>query len=272
MTWSDVPDPEFPAIGVAGWVRIVLRGTALVIWIGVWFAIFLVFRVVEQLINGEDRPLTPLITQIVCRGGLILVGLQFKTRGAPMQQKGAVVANHSSWLDIFTLNASQRVYFVAKSEIAGWPGIGWLARATGTVFIRRDRRDAAAQKAVFEDRLRAGHKLLFFPEGTSSDGLRILPFKSTLFAAFFEHDLRDFTHIQPATLTYRAPKGAPADFYGWWGDTDLLAHILQILSAPTQGSVELTLHHPLPVAAFDNRKQLAEACETAVRGNLDLRL
>jgi lyso-ornithine lipid O-acyltransferase len=97
-----------------------------------------------------------------------------------MQHKGALVANHASWLDIFTLNACDRIYFVSKSEVAGWPGIGWLARATGTVFINRQGREAQMQKLLFEARLRAGHRLLFFPEGTSTDGQRVLDFKSTL--------------------------------------------------------------------------------------------
>ena len=67
-----------------------------------------------------------------------------------MTAPGAIVANHSSWLDIFALNAAQRVYFVAKSEVAGWPGIGWLARATGTVFIARKGTEAKKQQEIFE--------------------------------------------------------------------------------------------------------------------------
>lgn len=272
MTWSEVPDPEFPPISLMGWLRAAVRGSALLLWIGLGFCLFLILRLAEMLINGEGRPLTPLITQAVCRGALILVGVRYQVRGKAMTHKGAVVANHSSWLDIFALNAGQQVYFVSKAEIAGWPGIGGLAKATGTVFIRRDPRDAAAQKKIFETRLRAGHKLLFFPEGTSSDGLRILPFKSTLFAAFFERDLREFSHIQPATLTYRAPRGVEPSFYGWWGETDFVAHLLQVLAAPRQGSVTLTLHQPLPVALFSDRKALSKACEAAVRGGIDLRL
>ena len=95
-----------------------------------------------------------------------------------------VVANHASWLDIFALNAPQRIYFVSKDEVRDWPGIGWLARATGTVFIARKSREAGVQARLFETRMAAGHRLLFFPEGTSTDGRRVLPFKTTLFAAF----------------------------------------------------------------------------------------
>jgi lyso-ornithine lipid O-acyltransferase len=153
-----------------------------------------------------------------------------------MRERGAVVANHSSWMDIFALNARKRVYFVSKAEVARWPGIGWLARATGTVFINRDPKEARAQQTVFEARLKAGHKLLFFPEGTSTDGQRILPFKSTLFGAFFAPDLRDILWVQPVTVIYTAPPGEDPRFYAWWGDMSFGGHLLKDAGgAPARG-------------------------------------
>ena len=185
-----------------------------------------------------------------------------------MAMKGAVVANHASWLDIFTLNAVQRIYFVAKAEVAGWAGIGWLARATGTVFINRRGREAKAHKALFEARLRAGHKLLFFPEGTSTDGLRVLPFKSTLFEAFFTHGLEHVMHIQPVSVVYRAPPAAEPRFYGWWGEMAFAPHLLKVLAARRQGTVEVVFHEPVSVDAFPGRKALAAHCEAQVRSAL----
>ena len=185
-----------------------------------------------------------------------------------MEGRGAVVANHVSWLDIFALNAPQRIYFVAKSEVASWPGIGWLARATGTVFIRREARDAQLQKAMFEARLRAGHHLCFFPEGTNSDGIRILPFKPTLFAAFYGHGLAEILSIQPVTLVYVAPPGRDPRFYGWWGSLSFGAHLLQVLAQIRQGRVEVIFHDPIPVAGTASRKAMAAHCEAAVREGL----
>ena len=179
---------------------------------------------------------------------------------------GAVVANHSSWLDIFALNARKRIYFVSKSEVAAWPGIGWLARATGTVFIARATRAAKEQRKLFEDRLHAGHKLLFFPEGTSTDGRRVLLFKSTLFAAFFTNELRDEMWIQPVSVAYSAPPGEDARFYGWWGDMEFGPHLLKVLAQSPHGAVDVTYHAPLRVADFPDRKALAATCEAAVRG------
>ncbi len=185
-----------------------------------------------------------------------------------MAGAGAVVANHASWLDIFALNARKRIYFVSKSEVAGWPGIGWLARATGTVFIARDRRDAANQVKIFRDRLAAGHKLLFFPEGTSTDGLQVLPFKPTLFAAFFDPDLYDTLQIQAVTLNYSPPTGQPPWFYGWYGDMAFGPHLLQTLGAKTPGGVTVTYHPPVNVRDFADRKALAKHLETTVRDGL----
>jgi 1-acyl-sn-glycerol-3-phosphate acyltransferase len=182
-----------------------------------------------------------------------------------MAQAGAQVANHGSWLDVLVLNAGDRVYFVSKSEVSDWPGIGWLARATGTLFISRRAQEAGSQKTAFEDRLQAGHRLLFFPEGTSTDAQRILPFKSSLFAAFFAEGLEDDMHIQPVTVSYKAPDGVDPRFYGWWGDMGFGDHALRLLAARRQGSVEVTYHAPLAVADATDRKALAKSAEEAVK-------
>ncbi len=227
--------------------------------------LLLLVRLVERPLFGMSRPITPFITQGVCKAAFPIIGLRRRVRGRPMHHRGAIVANHCSWLDIFALNACDRVYFVAKSEVAGWAGIGWLARATGTVFIRRKGGDAKAQQAVLEARLRAGHRLLFFPEGTSSDGLRVLPFKSTLFSAFYGHGIDDFLHVQPVSVIYTAPPGEDPAVYGWWADMGFGPHFLTVLSRPRQGSVEVVFHDPVRVNAYASRKELALACERAVR-------
>jgi 1-acyl-sn-glycerol-3-phosphate acyltransferase len=161
---------------------------------------------------------------------------------------------------------------VAKAEVAGWPGIGWLARAAGTVFIRRDRAEAAAQARLFEARLEAGHRLAFFPEGTSTDGRRVLPFNSTLFQAFFADHLRSGLRVQPVTIVYTAPPGEDPRFYGWWGDMEFGSHLLRVLAAPRRGRVEVIWHPPVPVAAMETRKALAKTCEEVVRIGLEARL
>ena len=266
--WSGGMPPAEPKITWMGWVRAIMRGAALFVVTFGGFAILLLVRLVERPLFGLHRPITPRISQFVCRSAFVILGMPYKVTGHIMAERGAVVANHASWMDVFTLNARKRVYFVSKAEVAKWPGIGWLARATGTVFINRNSREAKQQKHMFEERLKAGHKLLFFPEGTSTDGMRVLPFKSTLFAAFFSDELRDFLHVQPVTVVYRAPEGEDPRFYGWWGDMEFGPHILKTLAARRQGSVEVIYHPALKVADFESRKALALACETVVRAGL----
>ena len=268
-TWYGSGDtPPDGGITWAGWLRVVLRGVPLAVLVFGGLALMLLLRAIEAPLNGLRRPWTPYITVAVCRGGLRILGLRYRQHGTVMPGPGAVVANHVSWLDIFALNAAQRIYFVAKSEVAGWPGIGWLARATGTVFIRRDRAEAQAQIAVFRDRLAAGHRLLFFPEGTSTDGMQVLPFKPTLFAAFFDDALRATMAVQAVTVRYTAPDGADPRLYGWWGDMDFGPHLLATLAARRQGAIDVVFHAPVKVADFANRKALAARLESDVRAGL----
>lgn len=264
-TWDSDAEPDRFRVGATGWLRVALRGTALAMLVFGGLALLLLVRVVERPLFGVKRPVTPFITQFVCRNAFRILGMRHATSGALMAEQGAVVANHSSWLDIFALNARKRVYFVSKSEVAKWPGIGWLARATGTVFIERNPARARDQTRLFQERLLAGHKLLFFPEGTSTDGLRVLPFKTTLFAAFFTEELRDRTHVQPVSVIYHAPSGEPARFYGWWGDMEFGEHLLKTLAVRRNGGVELIYHPALKVSEFPDRKTLAAACEQIVR-------
>ncbi len=264
-TWRGAAEPEATRFGAAGWARIVFRGVPLGLVVFGGLALLLTLRLIERPMNGPRRPWTPWITQAVCRTAFVLLGIRHRIHGSRMGHRGAVVANHSTWLDIFTLNAGKRIYFVSKAEVAKWVGIGWLARATGTVFITRAAREARAQKATFEERLTIGHKLLFFPEGTSSDGQRVLPFKSALFAAFFSEGLKDLVWVQPVTVVYTAPEGRPKNFYGWWGDMEFGPHLLKILAASPQGAVDVHYHDPVRVADFEDRKALALYCEEAVR-------
>ncbi|MEM8848789.1 MAG: lysophospholipid acyltransferase family protein [Pseudomonadota bacterium] len=267
MTWDDAVPPPRPRLGLGDWLRVGRRGVPLVLTVFGGLTLLLAIRLVERPLCGLRRPVTPWITRAVCKAAFVWIGLRRVRRGVPLSGLGAAVSNHASWLDIFALNAGKQIYFVSKSEVASWPGIGWLARATGTVFIRRATREAAVQRTVFEARLRAGHRLMFFPEGTSTDGRRVLGFKPTLFAAFFSDDLPDM-QVQPVTLAYHAPPGAAAAFYGWWGEMSFASHARAMLAAPQHGRVEVVYHPPLRVSDYADRKGLARAAEEVVRQEL----
>ncbi len=265
-TWHSEDVPALPPITRAGWLRAALRGGLLALVTYGCLALLLLLRLLEWPLG---RPVSPFIVQFVCRAAFMILGIRHRVTGHPMHGRGALVANHASWLDIFTLNAAARVFFVSKAEVARWPGIGILARATGTVFIARDPRQAQAQTALFEERLAQGDRLLFFPEGTSTDGRRVLGFKSTLFAAFQAPALAGFLRLQPVSVIYHAPPGTDPRFYGWWGEMDFGAHFLRVLAAPRHGSVEVIFHAPVAVADFPSRKALAAHCEAEVRRGVD---
>lgn len=254
---------QHPPLGAIGWLIAALRAVPIALLCFGGMLILLIARSAERVFAGRNRPVTPFWVQWVCRASLAIMGLRLTVVGTPMRQSGIVVANHSSWLDIFTLNAALRICFVAKSEVARWAFIGPLARATGTLFITRKTTEAKRQQVQFETRLRDGDRLLFFPEGTSTDSTFVLPFKSTLFAALFA--MRQDLWVQPVTVVYQAPKGADPRFYGWYGTMDFAPHLLVTLAQWPQGDVTITLHDPLRVAEYRSRKDLAAAAEDAVR-------
>ncbi|MFZ8879899.1 MAG: lysophospholipid acyltransferase family protein [Paracoccaceae bacterium] len=263
--WTKELEPKLSDISIFGWCIVVIRAVLMLLIILVGIVLLFIARGLERPLVGLCRPVSGQVVNWVCRIGALAIGLRMSVRGTPMTNPGAIVANHSSWLDIIVLNAAKRVFFVSKAEVSSWPGIGFLANITGTVFIRRERRDSKLQKDLFQTRLGLGHKLLFFPEGTSTDSLRVLPFKSTLFAAFFEPKLKEKIYIQAVTVNYHAPKNQDKRFYGWWGEMDFGTHLLQSLSALPQGHVEVVFHKPRALKDYHNRKVLTADLERDVR-------
>ena len=267
-TWRGAvpPAPLHPS-GWRDWVRVARRGMGAVLVLLVGVAVILPLRLVERLVHGARRPWTGRWVQAVCRGTLAAIGLRCEVQGRALTGPGAVVANHQSWLDILTLHAALPVTFVSKAEVAGWPGINILTTVTDTHFVTRDPKLAAQQAQALAARLAAGHRLAFFPEGTSSDGAQVLPFKPALFQGFLAEGLPEGLAVQPVTIRYHAPPGADARVYGWWGDMDLGPHLLSVLTLRRHGRAVVRLAPPVAVAGQD-RKSLARATELAVRAGL----
>ncbi|MEM6635068.1 MAG: lysophospholipid acyltransferase family protein [Pseudomonadota bacterium] len=268
QTWYGAAEPALEKITLAGWIRVAARGVPLAVTVFGGLLLLLSLRLIEAPVFRNRRPITPIVTQAVCKTSLFIMGLRVDRIGQPFQGPGALVSNHVSWLDVFVLNATQRVYFVSKAEVAGWPGIGWLARATGTVFISREARDASRQRDQFATRLSHGHLLLFFPEGTSTDGRQVLSFKPTLFAAFFTRGAPLGMALQAVTLAYRAPEDADPSFYGWWGSMAFGPHLIRVLATARNGSAAVVFHPRREVADFEGRKDIAAALEADCRSGL----
>ena len=227
-----------------------------------FFAVFLLVRAVSARAGAR-------VVQGWAASALPLMGLAYVQRGVPMRGPGAYVANHASWIDIVALQRAAAPFMVAKAEVGGWPGIGTIGRAIGTMFV--DRRPALAkrQEAELLARLARGDRMALFPEGTSSDGGRVLPFKSSLFGVFLAPELDGRIAVQPVTIRYHPRPGLPADFYAWWGEMDFAPHLALVLARSTGGRVELTFHTPLDVAGVQGRKALSAAAEAAVRAGFE---
>ena len=268
-TWVSGEPPTQARITPGGWLRVAIKGSLIGVVTFGGLGLLLLGRLIEWPLFGARRPVTPFITQFVCKFDLMVIGIWCSQAGRPMRGFGALVANHSSWLDIFALNARDRFYFVAKAEVSTWPAVGWLARATCTMFIERRGGAADDQRQEILGRLKNRHRLLFFPEGTSTDGLRVLDFKSAPLAAFFDVEIGQDLCVQPISVRYTAPEAADPRFYGFWGQTYLVPHLIQVLAAPRQGSVEVMFHDPLRVADFADRKALATALGRATREGFD---
>ncbi len=266
MRWMGVKPGPLPAIGLLGWLRLLVRA-AIFIFITVELVLlWALARLLEKAIGGQR--LSGAVVRLWGRVGHSVAGLRLEIEGHEMTHGGALVANHSSWSDIFVLHSAAHIHFVSKAEVARWPVIGWLARITGTLFIERKPLEAKRQQAMLAARIAGGDKLCFFPEATSSDGVRVLPFKSTLFGVFHTEALRPLVWVQPVTVTYYPPKGFDKRFYGWWGDMDFGPHAKVVLALSMGGRVRVSFHQPLKAADYADRKALAKAAGEAVRDGL----
>jgi 1-acyl-sn-glycerol-3-phosphate acyltransferase len=267
--WNEAEPPALPGLSTGERLRMAARAAWAVLTLAVLFAVFLVARggdwLVEWTVGRRVTRMGPAVVQAWAALALPMMGLRFVRHGAPMPGGGAFVANHSSWIDIVALQRAAAPFLVSKAEVRDWPGIGLIGRAIGTMFIDRRPGEAKRQEAELLARLAQGDRMALFPEGTSTDGRRVLPFKSSLFGVFFAPELEGRVAVQPVTIAYRPRPGLPGNFYGWWGNMDFVSHLKDVLARSTGGGVELTFHPPLAVADFTGRKLLAEAAAKAVR-------
>ena len=263
-TWNSELPPKLPPPSFGGKVAGALRLVAMLVLTFVSVGLFLLGRALRAVL-GRWVTFHFGVARFWSKVFLWLVGVKLRVTGTPVHA-GALVANHSSWIDILALRSVMLTYFVSKAEVANWPGVGFITRITGTVFIERRRSQAKAQEAILRERIAADQLLCFFPEGTSSDGLRVLPFKSSLFSAFFEDRKGTDISIQPVTVCYRPSErsGLPANVYGWWGDMGFESHIWDILTHSFGGKADVIFHAPVKASEFEDRKRLADHCQRQV--------
>ncbi len=230
----------------------------------IYFLITLILLPMQIVIVYSKYKNPFLITSLYQRLCLWIFGVKLQVHGQP-QRAGPVlyVVNHCSYLDILVISSIVKGSFIAKSEIASWPWFGFLAKLQQTVFVKRDRAEAAAQKEQLSALVKTGRNLIMFAEGTTSDGIRVLPFKSSLFSV-----AEDMKYVQPLTIKFTALDGLPPGrvwqpIYGWYGDMELVSHLKAMLMQG-QLRVEVFCHEAIQTAAVP-RKALAQQAENAVR-------
>jgi 1-acyl-sn-glycerol-3-phosphate acyltransferase len=197
-------------------------------------------------------------------GTLKLLGVKVITHGRVPAPPFFLVANHLGYLDIAVIASQVPCTFVSKSEVAGWPVFGTLASLAGTLYVdRKSRKDAGRVSRLIPDHFAAGGSLALFPEGTSTAGYEVAPFRTPL----LEFPAATRYPVHCAALRYRAPEGFPpaAQTMCWWGDAAFLPHFLNLFRMP--GMVAEIAFACEPVSGAD-RKSLARVLQDAVEERL----
>ena len=236
-----------------------------------WTLLLAPVQVVAVAAKSRLAVSLPLFYHRVC---LRIIGLHVIARGVQATQAPVLfVANHSSYLDIVVLGSLIPGSFVSKAEVAAWPMFGILARLQRTIFVdRAARRRVADQAGEIMQRLSHGDNLILFPEGTSDNGVRLLPFKTALLSVAEQKVAGHYPVVQPVSIAYTKLDGIPMGrairpFYAWYGDMAMFPHLWRVLGLGL-ATVEVQFHEPVSMAAFASRKELADYCRRYISAGI----
>jgi 1-acyl-sn-glycerol-3-phosphate acyltransferase len=251
--WGDVMEPR----PMGGRVRAIRRMTGAALWTLLCIP---VQAVLLQVAPRSARRFARTYHAMLCR----LIGIKVQVVGTPSASPSVLyVSNHSSWLDILVLGGVIEAAFVSKSEVGTWPLVGTVARLGRTVFVSRTRTGTGKEAGDIGQRLQSGDSIILFPEGTSNDGTRVLPFRSSFLSV-----AADAKQVQPVSLVYDRLGGLPAcrrdrPFFAWYGDMDIATHFWRI-ARRSGARATVLLHEPGDPAAFPDRKALTAATSEVV--------
>lgn len=204
-----------------------------------------------------------------------IVGFKIKVRGeASTERPTLYVSNHASYLDIIVLGSLLPAVFIAKKEVSSWPGIGLIAKLGRTTFVDRRPRKSVTQRDEMLTRLGSVQEsMILFPEGTSNDGNRVLPFKSALLSVA-ETPVSEGRSlaVQPLTVAYTRLDNLPIGrvwrpFYAWYGDMELAPHLWDVLGLGNT-TIEVEFHKPVRMEEFGSRRALTDHCHDVVSRGL----
>lgn len=245
-----------------------------------WTLLLLPLQFVAVKLGSGLAVRLPMFYHRVCTR---ILGFDLRVHGR-IERQGPVlfVCNHTSYTDIAILGSILPASFVAKSEVSQWPLFGALARLQRTVFVDRRGARTARQRDEMVARLEKGDNLVLFPEGTSSDGNAVLPFKSALFSVAQVRPNGKPLLVQPLSIAYTRLDGMPIGralrpYFAWYGDMLLAPHFWDVAGLGNT-TVDVVCHPPVSLDDYDSRKALADHCfqvvargvATANAGRLDM--
>ena len=272
-TWEKENVDEIPPIGFFHVLKGLLRLLVFLPLTIFLVIIFLIFKAILKPLN-LNYPVF-LIRKSWSVLILRLFGLKLKVIGKQSYNSTIFVSNHISWTDILVIQSVLDIIFVAKSDVKKMPGLGFLAGIANTVFIDRNPQKISKDSLILKKKIEKGELICFFPEGTSTDGLRVLKFKSGFFQLLFDgiyNQNKYIKKVQPLSIYYKVHnKNLSKDFYGWWGSMSIISHITKILCL-SSGSVELKFHDSLNSEEFNDRKEIALAAENIIAKYISFQL
>ena len=233
--------------------RVIIRGSALV-----WGIVCCLGEYFVRRLGGRLSEQTRIeVLHRWSRRTLPRMGITFEVAGSPIAA-GLIASNHLSYLDILVYSAIAPCAFVSKREVRSWPAVGWIATLAGTIYVDRSRRsETHAIQPEIQSALNAGLRLFLFPEGTSSDGSRIMRFHSSLFQPAV--DLK--APVSAAHIAYTMPDGDPGTEACYWGTMHLFPHLINLLG---KHSVTAAVNFSPNIFRFTDRKQAAQQMQQEV--------
>ena len=221
----------------------------------------------------NQRRLNNFILKFWSKLALFLCRLEVVCKGSGIKS-GIIVSNHISWLDILAIMSIQPGRFVAKSEVGGWFIFGHLAKVAGTIFIERNPAKILVQLDALGEVLKSDNLVILFPEGTSSDGQRVLPFNSGLLGAVYrgQGGKKYSTKVQPLTIYYSTRNYLDKDFFAWYHSRTLASHIFKVLGTRHRSKIYMTFGNKARSENFSNRKELNQFLFNQVLNNFSSHL
>jgi len=242
------------SIGVLGWLRLIARVLLLVGAVGL-FAPFHYFW--RSLRFGSPLPMWFL------RLAAWVIGARVRQHAAPLKKNVMYIANHISWVDIPVLGGATGCAFVAKAELAAAPIVGWLARLNRTLFVaREDRMGIAEQINALQLAMEDTWSVTLFPEGTTTDGRSLLPFKSAMLRVL--EPPPPGIMVQPVVIDY----GGFGEWLGWIGDENGITNSKRVFARAGQFPVDLYFLEPFDPHDFPGRKAIAAEARARIKAKL----